>query len=371
MSLPEEHCQKIKMEGIEGFDQERPFSGDYPIDGLLIRHETLTVYDVASSIEQDEYILNLDIDREFFWPDDKQSKLIESIIMRIPLPAIYVAEDKFGRRVVVDGLQRLSTIQRFLNDKLKLKLPCRQQLDKKRFSDLPPNFQNRVEDCRLVFHVVDSKVPEGVRLDIFERVNGETSLTRQQMRNCLHTGKATTFLMEEARTEIFLDATGRSLDAKAMRDREFINRFCAFQTLGTDAYDGDMDHYLACGLEEMNEMDDDQLSCLSKQLHRGLANNLAGFEHHAFRKHIPGRLDRVGLNVSFWDVMSTGLSRYDEHLVKSRADGLRTAIHDLLEDPKFNDSITQETNTVPRVKTRFAMAQKVFQEILGDISHRS
>ena len=111
-----------------------------------------------------------DFQRDFIWPEDKQSKLIESVIMRIPLPVFYVAEDDQGRMVVVDGLQRLSTFQRFVKNDLKLRLPDRSQLHEKRFSDLESKLQNRVEDCNLIFYIIDSRVPERARLDIFERV---------------------------------------------------------------------------------------------------------------------------------------------------------------------------------------------------------
>ena len=84
-----------------------------------------------------------DFQRDFIWPEDKQSKLIESVIMRIPLPVFYMAEDDDGRMVVVDGLQRLSTFQRFVKDGLKLRLPDRTRLNGKRFSDLSSKLQNR------------------------------------------------------------------------------------------------------------------------------------------------------------------------------------------------------------------------------------
>ena len=106
-----------------------------------------------------------------------------------------------------------------------MRLPDRAELNGKRFSDLPPKFQNRIEDCNLIFYIIDSKAPEPVRLDIFERVNGGMPLTRQQMRNCLFMGAATRFLKREARTDIFLKATGRSLNQKTMRDREFVIDF--------------------------------------------------------------------------------------------------------------------------------------------------
>lgn len=233
--------------------------------------------------------------------------MIESVIVRIPLPVFYMAEDDQGRMVVVDGLQRLSTFTRFIKGELQLELPDRPELDGRRFRDLPPKIQNRVEDCRLIFYVIDWEVPERARLDIFERVNGGVPLSRQQMRSCLFMGEATRFMKRESRSEAFLEATGGGLDQKTMRDREFVNRFCAFQLLGIDEYRGDMDDFLARCLRKMNEMEPAALSGLSEDLRRGLANNLFLFERHAFRKHEPDQARRGVLNASSWDVMSTGL----------------------------------------------------------------
>ena len=131
--------------------------------------------------------------------------------MRIPLPVFYMAEDPEGRMVVVDGLQRLSTFKRFVGGELRLRSAADPvtSLNGKRFVDLPPKFQNRVEDCNLIFYIIDSKAPERARLDIFERVNSGEALTRQQMRNSLYMGKATQFLRDEAKNEMFLKATGK------------------------------------------------------------------------------------------------------------------------------------------------------------------
>ena len=358
--------QSIETEEPEGLDQDGASWGDYPLDDLLIRHENRTIHDVIRRIDQSNYVMDPDFQRDFIWPEDKQSKLIESVIMRIPLPVFYMAEDDQGRMVVVDGLQRLSTFRRFITDELRLKLPDRRELDDLRFSDLSSKIQNRVEDCNLIFYIIDSKVPERARLDIFERVNGGVPLTRQQMRNCLFMGDATKFLKNEAQTKIFLKSTGRSLNNKTMRDREFVNRFCAFQLLGVDEYHGDMDDFLARGLRRMNEMEAVGLSALSDEFRRGLANNVLLFERHAFRKHKPGQENRTVLNASFWDVMSTGLSRYGEHRVTSGANALREAIYGLLEDQEFNTAITYGPNDARKVKRRFAMVREALQETLGD-----
>ncbi len=352
------------FEEPEGLDDKGESLGDYPIDDLLIRHDSRTIHDVIRRIDQGNYIMDPDFQRDFIWPEDKQSKLIESVIMRIPLPVFYMAEDGDGRMVVVDGLQRLSTFQRFVKDDLRLRLRDRAGLNGKRFSDLSSKLQNRVEDCNLIFYTIDSKVGERARLDIFERVNSGEPLSRQQMRNCLFVGQATRFMKEEARTKVFLDATGGSLNEKTMRDREFVNRFCAFKILDIDEYHGDMDEFLAHCLKKMNRSNESELSRLSDEFHRGLANNLMLFDQHAFRKHGPERGRRSVLNASLWDVMSTGLSRYAEEQVETNAGILRLAFYELLKDEEFNNAITYGTNDTRRVRRRFEMTTQRFEEIL-------
>ena len=139
-----------KIEGLD--DNEDAVWKDYPIDTLLIRNESRTVFDVLRRIKQGNYIMDPDFQRDFIWPEDKQSKLIESVLMRVPLPVFYVAEDDQGRMVIVDGLQRLWTFKRFVNGDLRLTLPSQAELHNKRFDDLSPKLQNRVEDCNLIFY---------------------------------------------------------------------------------------------------------------------------------------------------------------------------------------------------------------------------
>jgi hypothetical protein len=356
-----------ELEEIEGIATDEDASwGDYPIDTLLIRNENRTVHDVLRRIEKETFIMNPDFQRDFIWPEDKQSKLIESVLMRIPLPVFYLAEDEQGRMVVVDGLQRLSTFRSFVNNELRLKLPDQVELNKKRFTDLSPKMQNRVEDCNLILYVIDAKVPERARLDIFERVNGGIPLTRQQMRNCLYMGQATQFLRHEASTPLFKRSTGGSLRTSTMRDREFVNRFCAFQLLTVDEYRGDMDDFLAEGLKRMNRLPLNELKKLSAQFRTSLSNNLTAFGRHAFRKHSREKEGRSVINASLWDVMSTGLSRYSEHIVEARKANLRSAFYRLMDDEDFIKAITYSVNDMKKVRHRFSVATAMFRDAFSD-----
>jgi len=353
------------VEEVDDYDPGSPWQ-DYPLDDILIRQENRTVHDVVRRIGKGFYVMDPDFQRDFIWKADKQSKLIESVILRIPLPVLYLAEDANGHMIVVDGLQRLSTFDAFLNDRLVLRSLDRTELNGKRFSDLSFKLQNRIEDCNLILYTIDSKVPDRAKLDIFDRVNSGVPLSRQQMRNCLYQGKGTRFLKNQAQSDLFKEATGRSLKPDMMRDREFVNRFCAFRILNLRDYRGDMDDFLATALQRMNHMDDDQLSALGNALNRSLANNYVTFGQHAFRRHAPNQEWRNPLNASLWDVMSTGLSRYSEARVEKHRDQLYRTVQDLLADDDFLDSITRSTSARKMVEHRFNATAKALEETLGD-----
>ena len=357
-------------EEIEGLgDPEDDGLGDYPIDTLLIRTENRTAFEVVRRIGSGGFIMNPDFQRDFVWDIEKQSKLIESVLMRIPLPVFYLAENQKGQTIVVDGLQRLSTFRDFLDNRLSLKLPHQESLNKKKFGQLSPKLQNRVEDCNLVLYIIDSKVPERAKLDIFERVNSGAILTRQQMRNCLYTGQATRWLKEEASTELFVTATGGSLDAKKMRDREFVNRFCAFTLVGVSEYRKDMDDFLAMSLEIMNHVEKDALVDLSRRFHLGLHNNYELFERHAFRKHVPNQRERSVINASLWDVMTTGLAKIPHDAVVEHAAAFRRVFFELLRNTDFNAAITYSPNSTKNVKRRFELADGMLKEVFGDYAN--
>lgn len=355
--------EKEELEGI-GTDEDASF-GEYPIDTLLIRQETRTVHDIVRRIGQHAYVMDPDFQRAYVWGEDKQSKLIESVLLRIPLPVLYLAEDRDGKMIVVDGLQRLWTFERFVNNKLKLKLKDQPELNGKYFRDLSAKLQNRIEDCNLILYVIDSKVPERARLDIFERVNSGEPLTRQQMRNSLYQGPGTQFLKRESEWPFFRKATGESLKASTMRDREFINRYCAFKLLGVEEYRGDMDDFLAKSLIHMNALDSASLADLGEALRKALENNWEVFQKHAFRKHRSANDSRSTINASLWDVMSVQLSNIPHELVRQRAEYLRIAFYRLMDNDDFVRSITYSTNDTARVKDRFAISHLMFIEVFG------
>jgi hypothetical protein len=352
---------------VEGLDTDvDPDIGrkEYPIDSVLIRPENRTVFEIMRRIKGEKFILDPDFQRDFVWDETKQSRLIESVLMRIPLPVFYLAEQSDGKVVVVDGLQRLTTFSRFINNQLTLKnTDAEEVLDGNRFSDLPFKLQARIEDTSLTLFLIDSKVPERIRLDIFERVNSGVALTRQQMRNSLYSGPATRWLKAQAKHPDFLQATRKGLDPKKMRDREVINRFCAFHLLGVQAYKGDMDEFLAEALKHMNRLPDATLDKLAADFQRSMRHNYALSGDNTFRKILAsGR--RSVINVSLFDVLSVFMVRYSEDIHQDKQNALRPALTQLFDDEEFTNAITISTNSIKRVQKRFEIVETRLGKVL-------
>lgn len=369
-----DHDDQAPFEEPEGLDSPGSAGwGEYPLDSVFVRTETRTVSEILKRIEAGRYELNPEFQRTFVWPLDKQSRLVESALMRIPLPVFYVAEAKDGKIVVVDGLQRLTTFMRYVNDEFALtglgdgkdEGSKNNPLLGKKFSKLPINLQERIEDTQLTLYILDAKAPERAKLDIFERVNSGVPLARQQMRNCLYSGPATKWLREAADSDAFLDVTAKSLDRKSMRDREAINRFCAFRVLGYELYKGDMDTFLADALEKMNQLEPIVLESMMDAFETSMHWNKVLFERHAFRKSlISPNGARSVINISLFDVCSVLLADLPHDLNGEAQKEVRKAIVDLMRDEDFVAAISYSTNSTWQVRTRFQKVAAALREAI-------
>jgi hypothetical protein len=371
-AVPRELDDGVRAENLEGGDISSDPYDAYPIDSVFVRSEPRTVFEVLRRINSKSYILNPLFQRDFVWDEEKQSKFIESVMMRIPLPPFYLSERHDGKVVVVDGLQRLTTFQNFANGKLKLTgiTGFRKQYNGAFFADLSETLKTRIEDAPLTLYLIDAKVTERAKLDIFERVNSGVPLTRQQMRNALYNGLATEFLKAAAESTWFISATGGSLQTpsikKQMRDREVINRFCAFLIQGPEEYKGDMDAYLGSVLENMNKSGELGIATLQSKFKRAMNNNEHVFGQHAFRKHTSPNQSRSVINVALFEVMAVALAEVDESSVLAKISEIRTAFYNLMGKKSFMDSISLGTADTSRVRTRFLLALSEIGAALND-----
>ena len=349
------------LDEIEGYEDPSVAGEDaYPLHDIMVRSETRTVSEVVRRIRRGRFFLDPDFQREFVWNSQKQSKLIESCVMRIPLPVLYVAEAPDGRIVIVDGLQRLTTFVRFLDGELKLTgFGHDHPLGEKRFSDLPIQLQDRVEDTQLTLYILDKDAPQRARLDIFERVNSGVPLTRQQMRNAIFNGAGTRWISDIANNENFLKATGGSLNSKTMRDREAINRFAGFYLFSWKSYDnGDMDEFLARSLMRLNSTEESILMEIRKAFVASMRRNHKLFREHAFRRSLTNSGNKKSvINMAAFDVLSWVFTQIPTDVINMNRREIRARIVDLFMNSDFEYAVTYSTNSTKQLGTRFGMTE--------------
>lgn len=258
--------------GLELYNDDNSLS-IYPNAEVRVEKVQFTVLHLKRLYEdRKELILNPDFQRKDVWKGKQRSELIESILMGIPIPIMYLFEAADGHKQVVDGRQRITTIIDFLNNEFALRdLKILHELNGNKFSDLDKKLQGIFEDYQLYVYLIQPPTPERVKYDIFDRVNrGGTRLNNQEMRNALYGGKATKLLKELSESEAFLKATEPGISSTRMKDQYIILRSLAFllwkkghlkEIKGFEPieYKSDIDDFLAKVMVAFNSHLDDRV----------------------------------------------------------------------------------------------------------------
>ena len=177
------------------------------------------------------------------------------------------------------------------------------------------------------------------------------------MRNSLYSGAATQFLKQAAGSDDFKLATGEALAPKLMRDREVINRFCAFYLMGVASYKGDMDDILANALRKMNKMSPPDLEQLMTHFLSAMALSHRLFGKHSFRKSLIGdsTTAKSRINVSLFDALSIPFAHYPNNYPNLSEQALKERVIALLKYPAFDDAISVSTSIQQKVNFRHQM----------------
>ena len=267
------HVDEDFLEG-EPYNSSKEVNEVYPNAEVRVTRAQYSTLHIKRLVEnRKELIIDPDFQRGNVWAKKQGSELVESILMGIPIPVMYLFEMKDGKKQVVDGRQRITAILDFLNDKLVLKdLKILPSYNNCKFSDLDMKMQGLFEDSQMYFYIIQPPTPERVKYDIFDRVNrGGTRLTNQEMRNALYRGKSTRLISELSKSEEFLTATGYGISSKRQKDNYVILRSISFWLLykkwetilaqNGEAidYKSDIDDFLAKMMIFINEKASDEL----------------------------------------------------------------------------------------------------------------
>ena len=206
----------------------------YPIDALKLDKTFYSVFELKRKRDKEIIKLNPEFQRNDVWKNRQKIELVESVLMGLPLPIFYFNRDKNGKLIVVDGIQRLTTLFSYMEDDFSLKdLKVLSKDFEKKFSELPQIYQSKIEDFQLIAYEITPETPESVLYNIFDRVNrGGTSLNKQEIRNALYQGKSTQLLNDVVKSDLFKTATGNGLEKDNRQKAQYILlRFIAFYLL--------------------------------------------------------------------------------------------------------------------------------------------
>jgi uncharacterized protein with ParB-like and HNH nuclease domain len=350
-----------------------------PFDPTLIRVDTrpMTIDLLLSRIEHEELDLQPSFQRKGgIWNEGAQSRLIESILIRIPLPAFYVDATDDDKWLVVDGLQRLTTLKRFILDEtLKLsELEFLTTFEGKTYSDLPRQYQRRITETQVTVYLIDKGTPSEVKFNIFKRINtGGLPLSAQEIRHALNQGKAAEMLARLANSDEFKRAIDNSIRDDRMADRECVLRFCAFTITPYTQYKSkEFDSFLNDRMIDMNKMSEQELEKLERQFKRAMVAAFDIFGVGAFRKRYSRGAARYPINKALFESWSVNLSQLSSEqlqLLKERKDVLIEKFIQLMNDREFDTAVSQGTGDINKVHRRFSSIKRLIEEVLSCVDH--
>lgn len=333
--------------GVEYENQEfQPFDPEK----ISILSKLVSMDNCLRRLEQGTITLAPDFQRNEVWNMEKKCRLIESLMLKIPIPMFYVAADEKENYTVVDGLQRLSTIRDFIlgeryletkehrykgeGFKLKHLEFWGKKYDGLNFNELPVQIKNRILETEFTFTIINPGTPEEVKRNVFKRINtGGEPLKPQEIRHALYTGKSTRLLNRLSQKNEFLIATGNSVKSNRMMDKELILRLLSFLVRSYKTYptNGDMDKFLSDAMRIINVFDNlnskeayklfrseekikaEDILITSEELleelfEKAMKRAYEIFGEHTFRKSYEGK-NRTPINKSLFEVWGVLLSQ--------------------------------------------------------------
>ena len=326
-------------------------------------------------------ILQPDFQRQYVWDSTKASKLIESAILQIPLPIVYLSEEKDGKEYVIDGQQRLTSFFAFIDglfpDGRQFKLSglnVHAELNGKKFNELTDDLQNKINSYGVHTITFLKNSSENLKFEIFERLNtGSVQLNDQELRNCLYRGNFNIALKEMASDPDFMYICGLKIPDKRMKDVELVLRFSAFYHKTYLKYKAPIRNFLNIEAQEKRVISDKELLELKSAFKNACQIIRSLLDKNAFKRfykgkdgHINGFWEPNKFNTSLYDILMYSFANEDKNRVYQNLDSIKEAlIYLMTEDQEFVDSIELSTSSVLAVTTRFDKWRETLKNILG------
>ena len=357
----------------DNVDEEEAESENGNVDSLWsgdinLKEDKYSVYEYLRKIEKSPIDLRPDFQRSLVWSNKQKSKFIESVILDIPLPPIYLKRDEENSLIMVDGLQRTSCLRDFFACKFALEgLETLRKLngcDIKKLQREYPQYLARLEDKQMQAYIMSPSVKMEIVYDIFERINtGGTKLERQEIRNCIYIGKSTELLKELASSKVFVNSIDRGIMPTRMKDREAILRCLAFVLREYETeYAGSMDEFLNGTMKMLNKKSDEAIADIKVKALRVFGMALELYGRYTFRlptEHTRGRISIAVMETFFYVLWHMS----DDDFVAHK-EQLRDVLDAIFMDEAYVVAVRFSTNSKNRVEDRFSIIKQMVNNIL-------
>lgn len=333
-----------------------------------IKMDKITIDSIIKRIENKELEFDSSFQRKSgLWTRKQKSQLIESIFLKIPLPAFYFDATNDDKWQIIDGLQRIGTIKEYVVEQSfsLIGLEFLKDFNGLKFDKLPRSLQRRIEETNLNAYLVNPSTPKNVKFNIFKRINtGGLVLVPQEIRNALYQGPATEFLLNMSKTKAFIEATDYSVKTDRMLDREFCLRFVCFTQLSLDNYNGVMDDFLNQGMEYLNQASNEQLYFIQQSFEKTMKISKKIFGKFAFRR-LNTEERRGPVNKALFETWSVILFNLDDSKVDKLIKNKRVLFEkftELCDDYYFQNAIRAADKT--SINTRINNVEKIVNIVL-------
>ncbi len=348
-------------------EEDVSYSGviEKPFDPKKIDITTkqMTLDLILKRLKNDEVDLKTFFQRGMdLWNKTQQSRLIESILIRLPLPAFYFDGSDDNKWLVVDGLQRLSSFKNFILEKdpkkqLKLEnLEYLTQYNGFTYNKLPRNLQRRIEEHEITVYIINEGTPNEVKFNLFKRINtGGLVLTSQEIRQALNQGIPAKFITELSELPEF---TTYKINPKRMLDKDFVNRFLAFYLFSYENYKPDLDDFLNKAMAHIKNLKEHERTEIKTNFKKSMIRAKELFGDFAFRKRYDIKLKKKSIiNKALFEVWSVTLSKISDNEyenIKNKKEYLNNDFIQIMNtDKDFEKSISTATGDIRNVNKRY------------------
>jgi hypothetical protein len=324
-------------------------------------------------IKHNEIDMNTDFQRHAdLWDNRKMSRLIESILIRFPLPAFYFDASDENNWLIVDGLQRLSTIRKFVLDKrLRLNgLEFLTDLNGKTFDKLHRQYQRRIEECPVTVYMIKPGTPDDVKYSVFRRINtGGLTLNNQEIRNALAKPRDRELLGELATSECSKAMLGDL--SKRMKDQELVLRFWAFYRF--DYLDPrnkkEIASFLDKAMEDIKKGDDAYRAEFKARYSTAISRCYQLLGKSGFEKDPSSNSRKLSKNSTLYEVWMVAMAKLSEiefNRLMIEKSIFQEKARALLKDGEFYNAITYSTQKRDHVEKRYEKVNSLIKEIIND-----